>query len=104
VAPPGTSLALAGGVSRRPLVRTEASAALCARYAACQRAAGLGGAEAGLVGGGSDASTTADAGVASIDGLGPRGDGFHTTGEHVELATLAPKAEALVRFLAGLRA
>ncbi len=41
--------------------------------------------------------------MASIDGLGPRGEGFHTTGEYVELATLAPKAEALVRFLAGMR-
>lgn len=102
VALPGTRLAVTGGVSRRPLARTTESAALCARYAACQRAAGLGDAEAGLVGGGSDASTTADAGVASIDGLGPRGEGFHTTGEYVELATLAPKAEALVRFLAGM--
>jgi len=99
---PGTQLVVTGGVSRRPLARTEESAALCARYAACQRAAGLGDAEAGLVGGGSDASTTADAGVASIDGLGPRGEGFHTTGEYVELATLAPKAEALVRFLAAM--
>jgi len=97
----GTSVTLGGGVSRRPLARTPESDALRARYAACQRAAGLGEAEAGLVGGGSDASTTADAGVASIDGLGPRGEGFHTTGEYVELATLAPKAEALVRFLAG---
>jgi glutamate carboxypeptidase len=102
VALPGTQLARSGGVSRRPLTRTAESAALCARYAACQRAAGLGDAEAGLVGGGSDASTTADAGVASIDGLGPRGEGFHTLGEYVELATLTQKAEALVRFLAGM--
>ena len=50
------------------------------------------------------ASTTADVGVASIDGLGPRGEGFHTTEEYVELDTLAPKAEALVRFLAGAAA
>jgi glutamate carboxypeptidase len=40
--------------------------------------------------------------VASIDGLGPRGEGFHTLGEYVELATLTQKAEALVRFLAGM--
>jgi glutamate carboxypeptidase len=98
---PGTQLILRGGIARRPLQRTPESEALRARYAACQRAAGLGDGDAGLVGGGSDASTTADAGVASIDGLGPRGEGFHTTEEYVELTTLAPKAEALLRFLAS---
>ena len=34
-------------------------------------------------------------GVPAIDGLGPRGAGFHTTTEYVELATFVPKAEAL---------
>ncbi len=99
----GTSLEVSGGVARAPLERTAASAALRERYAACQREAGLGDGEAALQGGGSDASTTAAAGVPSIDGLGPRGAGFHTTNEYVELATLAPKAEALVRFLRALR-
>ena len=42
-------------------------------------------------------------GVPAIDGLGPRGAGFHTTTEYVELATFVPKAEALVRFLWGRR-
>ena len=53
------------------------------------------------MGGGSDACTTAAAGVPSIDGLGPRGSGFHTTREEIDLASLAPKAAALARFLAG---
>jgi glutamate carboxypeptidase len=42
-------------------------------------------------------------GVPAIDGLGPRGAGFHTTTEYVELATFVPKAEALLRFLWGRR-
>jgi glutamate carboxypeptidase len=42
-------------------------------------------------------------GVPAIDGLGPRGAGFHTTHEYVELDTFAPKAEALLRFLWGRR-
>ncbi|MBC7973731.1 MAG: M20/M25/M40 family metallo-hydrolase, partial [Myxococcales bacterium] len=54
--------------------------------------------------GGSDANTVAPLGVPAIDGLGPRGAGFHTTNEYVELATFVPKAEALVRFLWGRRA
>jgi glutamate carboxypeptidase len=99
----GTSLAVSGGIARAPLERTAESASLYARYAACQREEGLGEAEAALQGGGSDASTTAEAGVPSIDGLGPRGEGFHTTREYVELDSFAPKAGALVRFLCGLR-
>jgi hypothetical protein len=38
-------------------------------------------------------------GVPAIDGLGPRGAGFHTSDEYVELASFGPKAEALLRFL-----
>lgn len=88
-------------VNVRPaLERTERSAALAEEYGECQSAAGLGRGEAPLSGGGSDAAVTAAVGVPSIDGLGPRGTGFHTHDEQVELASLVPKAEALVRFLA----
>jgi glutamate carboxypeptidase len=98
----GTSVALQGGVARAPLERTEEGARWMRRYAECQRAAGLGDGEAPTQGGGSDASTTAAAGVPSIDGLGPRGSGFHTLDERVELDSLVPKCEALVRFLLGM--
>jgi len=98
---PGTSLALERLSARAPLERTPASAALAAEYGACQRASGLGAGEAPLAGGGSDACTTAEAGVPSVDGLGPRGAGYHTTREEVDLASLVPKAQALVRFLGG---
>jgi glutamate carboxypeptidase len=100
---PGARLELTGGINRLPLVRTPASAALCAEYAACARAAGLGDGEAALIGGGSDANTIAPLGVPVIDGLGPRGAGFHTTSEYAEASTFAPKAEALLRFLWGRR-
>lgn len=98
---PGVRLEISGGVNRLPLERTPASAALRDEYAACARAAGLGDGEAPLLGGGSDANTVAPLGVPAIDGLGPRGAGFHTTNEYVELDTFVPKAEALVRFLLG---
>ncbi len=101
---PGVRIELTGGVNRPPLERTEASAALRDEYAACARASGLGDVEAARLGGGSDANTVAPLGVPAIDGLGPRGAGFHTTNEYVELATFVPKAEALVRFLWGRRA
>jgi glutamate carboxypeptidase len=98
---PGTQLELSGGISREPLERSEASAALLAEYAACARASGLGSGEAALIGGGSDASTTSSIGIPSIDGLGPRGKGFHTVEEHIEVRSLVPKAQALARFLAA---
>ena len=97
---PGTRIELRGGVAREPLERSEASVALMQAYAACARAHGLGSDEASLIGGGSDASTTSALGIASIDGLGPRGTGFHTRDELIEVASLVPKAQALARFLA----
>jgi glutamate carboxypeptidase len=98
---PGTHILLSGGISREPLERSLASAALMEAYAACAREVGLGATEAALIGGGSDASTTSSMGIPSIDGLGPRGKGFHTVEEHIEVATLVPKAQALARFLAS---
>ncbi|MCY1074175.1 M20 family metallopeptidase [Archangium lansingense] len=98
---PGTRVEVSGGVAREPLERTEASAALMAAYGACAHASGLGHGEAPLVGGGSDASTSSSMGIPSIDGLGPRGKGFHTVDEFIEVDTLIPKAQALARYLAS---
>ncbi|HET6983977.1 MAG TPA: M20/M25/M40 family metallo-hydrolase, partial [Myxococcaceae bacterium] len=92
-------LELSGGTNRDPLERTPENLALMEEYARAARAAGLGAVEAGLIGGASDASTSSGMGIASIDGLGPRGKGFHTRDEQIEVATLVPKAEALARFL-----
>jgi len=101
---PGTSIELSGGVSRLPLTRSDAAVALKDAYAVHARAVGLGDGEAKLLGGGSDANTVAAVGVPAIDGLGPRGLGFHTHDEFIELASLVPKAEALARYLASLSA
>jgi len=98
---PGVKIEVTGGANRLPLERTEASAALHDEYAACARAEGVGDGEAPQFGGGSDANTVAPLGVPAIDGLGPRGAGFHTHHEYVELDTFEPKAAALLRFLWG---
>ena len=68
-------------------------------YAAHAQSVGLGHGEAPLVGGGSDASTASAMGIPAIDGLGPRGKGFHTLDEYIEFDTLIPKTQALMRFL-----
>lgn len=100
----GVRMEASGGARRLPLERTAASAALRDEYAACAQACGLGHGEAPLLGGGSDANTVAPLGVPAIDGLGPRGAGFHTLNEYAELDTFVPKAQALARFLYGRRA
>lgn len=95
----GTSIEVEWGGGRGPMERTPGNAELMHRYAECQRESGLGHAEMPLVGGGSDAATTSIMGIPSIDALGPRGDHFHTIDEYVDLDTLVPKAQALVRYL-----
>lgn len=98
---PGARVELQGGLGRRPMQRSEGNVRLLQRYALGAQAEGLGGEESPLLGGGSDACTTSAMGIASLDGLGPRGKGFHTPDEQIEVATLIPKAAALVRFLAA---
>ena len=99
----GTRISLEGGIARLPLERTAASAQLMTAYGEAAHASGLGSGEAALIGGGSDASTSHAMGIPSIDGLGPRGIGFHTQDEQIEVRTLVSKAQALARFLASLR-
>ena len=57
----------------------------------------LGSEESALISGGSDASSTSMIGIPSIDGLGPRGTGFHTREELIEITTrgldLSPRNE-----------
>jgi glutamate carboxypeptidase len=97
---PGTTIEIARTAWRDPLERTAESSQLAKEYGECQRESGLGLGEAPLVGGGSDASTTGAMGIPSIDALGPRGKGFHTPEEEVDLRSLVPKASAFLRFLA----
>jgi glutamate carboxypeptidase len=100
---PGTRFTLTRGPHRPPLEPTAATHTLLASYAQHARAQGLGADEAPEQGGGSDANTAAALGIPSIDGLGPRGRGFHTHDEYIELASLAPKAAALAEWLAAQR-
>lgn len=99
---PGTQIEIQGGIARLPLERTSASETLMKTYGSFAKLSDLGDSEAALIGGGSDASTSSAMGIASIDGLGPRGIGFHTKDEQIEFQTLLLKAQALARFLASL--
>ena len=96
----GATLTVAGEITRPPMVPTDASRALMRAYATEAEAVGLGGSEAPLQGGGSDANLLAAMGVPCIDGLGPYGSGAHQTSEQCSLASLERRTLALARFLA----
>ncbi|HEY6877054.1 MAG TPA: M20/M25/M40 family metallo-hydrolase [Polyangiales bacterium] len=96
---PGTRLELDLRISRSPWAQSERSLQLARRYGEAARAVGLAFSEAPTIGGGSDANTVGALGVPAIDGLGPRGKGFHTHEEFIELSSLPMKANALLRFL-----
>jgi glutamate carboxypeptidase len=96
-ADPRVTMAAEGGFDRPPLEPTAASTAL---YDTARRLAAALGLELGAVrvGGGSDGNLTAAAGIPTLDGLGPRGDGAHARDEHVVIDDL-PLRAALVAAL-----
>ena len=95
----GAAVNISGGIRRPPLKRSENSHELYKAYAEAAEAAGLGFSECPLIGGGSDANTVSAIGTPAIDGLGPRGKGFHTHNEFIEPSSLPLRIEALVRFI-----
>jgi len=56
----------------------------------------------GQHGGGSDGNFTGALGVATLDGLGVMGAGAHTLEEHIQVASLVPRATLLARLMAEL--
>lgn len=53
-------------------------------------------------GGGSDGNFTGAMGIATLDGLGVRGNGLHTLTEHIEVASLPERARLIAGLLMGL--
>jgi len=87
-----------GGFDRPPLAESDASRAL---FASARRIANDLGFElrGERVGGASDGNLTAAAGVPTLDGLGPMGDGAHARHEHVLVADLARRVDLIERLV-----
>ena len=87
-----------GGFDRPPLAETDASRAL---FATAQRIASDLGFElrGERVGGASDGNLTAAAGVPTLDGLGPMGDGAHARHEHVVVSDLVRRVDLIERLV-----
>jgi glutamate carboxypeptidase len=93
----GTALQVEGGVGRPPLEPTPRNTALfeTARAIGSRVELALAG---GLAGGGSDGST-ASLYTATLDGLGPVGDGAHAAHEYLEIGPTLDRAALLALLL-----
>jgi len=95
---PRVKVEVEGGFDRPPLAETEASRRL---FESAQRIAKDLGFElrGERVGGASDGNLTAAAGVPTLDGLGPMGDGAHARHEHVLVADLSRRVDFIERLV-----
>lgn len=94
---PGTTVELSGGIEQPPLERTPRNRRLWDVVREAGAALGLE-LEETFVGGGSDGNITS-AHTATVDGLGPLGDGAHAPDEHVALDSLAERGALLALVL-----
>jgi glutamate carboxypeptidase len=90
---PGTSVRIRGGVDRPPMEATPRNRALWHAAREVGEALGLD-LEEGMSGGGSDGNTTSLF-TATLDGLGPVGDGAHALHEYVDLDRMPERAALL---------
>jgi glutamate carboxypeptidase len=97
---PRVGVAVEGGFDRPPLEPTPAAQALYERARAIAAELGFD-LSAARVGGASDGNLTAAAGVPTLDGLGPVGDGAHARHEWVLADDLPRRAELLARLVDG---
>ncbi len=94
---PGTTLEIRGAVDRPPMERTPRNQALWRAARRVGESLGLD-LDQGTSGGASDGNTTSRF-AATLDGLGPVGDGAHALHEYVEVERLTERAALLAGVL-----
>ena len=94
---PGTSLSIEGGPGRPPLEPTPRNQALFETAQILGQHLGMS-LDGGTAGGGSDGST-ASLHTATLDGLGPVGDGAHAAHEYIEIGPTLDRAALLALLL-----
>ena len=92
---PGAEVKVINNSARGPLERSEAVVSQAKRIA---KAHGLSFRE-GSSGGGSDGNLTGAAGIPTLDGCGPQGDGLHALHEHVVIDSLPRRAAFMAAIL-----
>ncbi|KIN15828.1 MULTISPECIES: M20 family metallopeptidase [unclassified Halomonas] len=95
---PSVMLTVSGDMTRPPMERTHATARL---FELAQHAAGAFGIELteASVGGGSDGNFAAAKGIPTLDGLGATGAAPHAEYEHIEIASIVPRAAILAALI-----
>jgi len=96
-------LTVTGEMNRPPYQKDAGITALFEKAQAIYREIGKELNDVPLTGGGSDGNFTAALGIPTLDGLGVCGDGFHTDAEHLDLASVVPRARPLSALLRTLR-
>lgn len=94
---PGVRLSIEGRIGRPPMEKTSRNQALWLRAQQLGGELGLK-LQAGAVGGGSDGNTTSQF-TATLDGLGPVGDGAHAEHEHLRIDESLDRAALLAMLL-----
>ena len=98
---PGTSLAVEGGLAACPSSAPTPTSRSTASTPATRARSGWATARPRCSAAAPTRARRRRWGSRSIDGLGPRGSGFHTKDELIEVGTLVPKAEAMAAFIAA---
>ena len=99
---PGAKIRFSIESSTPPMEKTESSRALYSKIQDIATSAFKMPLETGKTGGGSDASIASGLGIATIDGLGPDGDGIHAENEHLLLPSLVQRTALLTELLRQL--
>lgn len=98
---PGASLKISGDFHRGPYEPNEGNQALFSRLQAAALPLGLD-LQGRQAGGASDANLTSSVGTPTLDGLGAVGSGAHSLDEHIQVQSLAVRANLLTRLLLSL--
>lgn len=95
---PGTRIHVDGGLNRPPMFKDERTLKLVEIVKRIGEQLGIAITDTST-GGGSDASFTSQAGVATIDGLGPVGGNAHSDDEYLEIPTLVERTHLLAELI-----
>ncbi len=99
---PGAKIRSTVESSTPPMEKTDASMKLLSRIREIADATFKMSLETGKTGGGSDASIASSLGIATVDGLGPDGEGIHAENEHLVLSSLIQRTALLTELLRQL--
>jgi len=96
----GTTIEIIENSVRPPMAGSDASKDLFARFSEAGRILNIKSSVfPGIIGGGSDANYLSEAGIPTLDGMGPCGQGAHTNDEQINLPTFWRRVSQLALFL-----